>query len=134
MFPGGKGEELHVVLGRRHDPAGTRCGTARHEGRRAQAGAGALSGRVRRQVRGRQGCRCFDLTVKRIEDQSLPDLDEAFVRGFGLAEGGIAEFRTQVRATMEQEVADTAQQRVREQLLDAGVQGQSARIAQGPGR
>ncbi len=60
----------------------------------------------------------FDLTVKAIEEQSLPALDEAFVRGFGLAEGGIAEFRAQVRATMEQEVADTSQQRVREQLLE----------------
>ena len=40
------------------------------------------------------------------------------MRGFGLAEGGLPEFRAQVRATMEQEVADTAQQRVREQLLE----------------
>jgi trigger factor len=41
------------------------------------------------------------------------------VRGFGLAEGGVPEFRAQVRATMEREVTETSQQRVREQLLDA---------------
>ena len=60
----------------------------------------------------------FVLRVKLVEQQSLPELDEAFVRGFGMSEGGVAEFRAQVRATMEQEVADTVQQRLREQLLE----------------
>ena len=50
---------------------------------------------------------------------SLPEVDESFVRSFGLAEGGVDEFRVQVRATMEREVAEVSRQRVREQLLDA---------------
>ena len=41
------------------------------------------------------------------------------MRSFGLAEGGVDEFRVQVRATMEREVAEVSRQRVREQLLDA---------------
>ncbi|HEV7431930.1 MAG TPA: trigger factor [Steroidobacteraceae bacterium] len=117
VFPGGKGEELHVVLG-----AGTilqELDTALHgmkvgEEKLVPAhfpdnyGATAVAGKDA----------VFELNVKNIEEQSLPALDEAFVRGFGLAEGGVPEFRAQVRATMEQEVADTSQQRVREQLLE----------------
>ncbi len=117
VFPGGKGEELHVILG-----AGTilqELDAALHGmkvGEHKQVPARFPDNYAATAVAGKDAV--FDLTVKRIEEQSLPALDEAFVRGFGLAEGGMPEFRTQVRATMEQEVADTAQQRVREQLLE----------------
>ena len=117
LFPGGKGEELHVVLGagtilQELDSAlhGMKVGEEKRVSARFPDTYGATA------VAGKDAV--FELTVKAIEEQSLPALDEAFVRGFGLAEGGIAEFRAQVRATMEQEVADTAQQRVREQLLE----------------
>jgi trigger factor len=117
VFPGGKGEELLVVLG-----AGTilqELDAALHGmkvGEDKQVPARFPDDYAATAVAGKNAQ--FALTVKRIEQQSLPALDEAFIRGFGLAEGGLAEFRTQVRATMEQEVADTAQRRVREQLLD----------------
>jgi trigger factor len=61
----------------------------------------------------------FKVWPKRIESQTLPELDEAFLRDFGVAEGGIPEFRTQVRTSMEKEVAAVAQQKMREQLLEA---------------
>ncbi len=117
LFPGGKGEELHVILG-----AGTilqELDAALHGmqvGEHKQVPARFPDNYAASAVAGKDAL--FEVTVKQIEEQSLPALDEAFVRGFGLAEGGIAEFRAQVRATMEQEVADTAQQRVREQLLE----------------
>jgi len=117
LFPGGKGEELHVILGagtilQELDSAlnGMRVGEHKQVAARFPDDYAATA------VAGKDAQ--FDLTVKGIEEQSLPALDEAFVRGFGLAEGGLAEFRAQVRATMEQEVADTSQQRVREQMLE----------------
>ena len=117
LFPGGKGEELPVVLGagailQELDAAlhGMRVGEDK------QVPARFPDEYAAKTVAGKDAL--FAITVKRIEAQSLPELDEAFVRGFGLAEGGLPEFRAQVRATMEQEVADTAQQRVREQLLE----------------
>ncbi len=117
LFPGGKGEELHVVLGagtilQELDAAlhGMKVGEHKTVPARFPDNYGATA------VAGKDAV--FELTVKAIEAQSLPALDEAFVRGFGLAEGGIEEFRAQVRATMEQEIADTSQQRVREQLLE----------------
>ena len=117
LFPGGKGEALHVVLG-----AGTilpELDAALHGmkvGEEKQVPARFPDDYAAKVVAGKDAV--FTVTVKIIEQQSLPELDEAFVRGFGMTEGGVAEFRTQVRATMEQEVADTAQQRVREQLLE----------------
>jgi trigger factor len=118
VFPGGKGEELHVVLG-----AGTILaeldealrGMSVGEEKTVPArfpddyGAQAVAGKDA----------VFTLRVKQVQAQSLPEIDEEFVRGFGLAEGGVPEFRAQVRATMEREVADTAQQRVRAQLMEA---------------
>ena len=118
VFPGGQGEELHVVLG-----AGTILaeldaalrGMAIGEEKTVPArfpddyGAKAVAGKDA----------VFTIKVKAIQSQRLPEIDEEFVRSFGLTEGGVPEFRAQVRATMEREVADTAQQRVREQLLEA---------------
>ena len=117
LFPGGKGEELHVVLG-----AGTilqELDAALHGmqvGGQKQVPARFPDDYAAKAVAGKQAM--FEITVKSVQEMSLPALDEDFVRGFGMAEGGIPEFRAQVRATMDQEVADTAQQRVREQLLE----------------
>jgi trigger factor len=118
VFPGGKGEELHVVLGAgtilaELDTAlrGMSVGAEKTVPARFpdDYGAKAVAGKDAQ----------FTINVKSIESQKLPELDEEFVRGFGLAEGGVPEFRAQVRSTMEREVTETAQQRVREQLLEA---------------
>jgi len=117
IFPGGQGEELKVVLG-----AGAilqELDAALHGmsvGEEKQVTARFPDDYAAKSVAGKDAQ--FVLRVKQVEQQSLPELDEAFVRGFGMAEGGLPEFRAQVRATMEQEVADTVQQRLREQLLE----------------
>jgi trigger factor len=117
VFPGGKGEELHVVLG-----------TGAILGELDAALKGMVVGGVKtvdarfpddygaKAVAGKDAQ--FTVTLTHVESQSLPELDEGFIRGFGMAEGGLPEFRAQVRSTMEREVVDVAQQRVREQLLD----------------
>lgn len=61
----------------------------------------------------------FDITVTRIEERSLPPLDDAFAREFDVSEGGIAALRTEVRANMERELAEATRQRLRDQLLEA---------------
>jgi trigger factor len=117
IFPGGQGEELKVVLG-----AGTilqELDAALHgmqAGEEKQVPARFPDDYAAKSVAGKDAQ--FALRVRLVEAQSLPELDEAFVRGFGMNEGGVEEFRAQVRATMEQEVADTVQQRLREQLLE----------------
>ena len=118
IFPGGKGEDLQVVLGAgtilpELDAAltGMKVGEERTVPARFPNDYGAQA------VAGKDAV--FTVKVKTVDAQSLPELDEGFVRAFGMDEGGMTEFRAQVRASMEREVADTVQQRVREQLLDA---------------
>jgi trigger factor len=118
VFPGGKGDDLHVVLGAgtilaELDAAlhGMKVGDERSVPARFPDDYGAKA------VAGKDAI--FSVKVTVIEEQSLPPLDEEFVRAFGMHEGGVPEFREQVRTSMEREVADTGQQRVREQLLNA---------------
>ena len=117
LFPGGKGDDLPVVLGAgtilaELDAAlhGMSVGESKEVPARFPDDYGA------KVVAGKQAQ--FVVKVKSVAVQSLPEVDEAFVRGFGLSEGGVEEFRVQVRATMEREVADVSRQRVREQVLD----------------
>jgi trigger factor len=59
------------------------------------------------------------LTIKRVEEQSLPVVDEAFFREYGVEQGGLAEMRTEVRKSMEKELADVVRSRLRTQVLEA---------------
>ena len=118
IFPGGQVDELKVVLGAgtvltELDAAlrGMRVGEEKEVPARFPDDYGAKA------VAGKDAV--FKLWPKRIESQALPELDEAFLRDFGVAEGGIPEFRAQVRTSMEKEVTAVAQQKMREQLLEA---------------
>jgi trigger factor len=59
------------------------------------------------------------LSIKRVEEQSLPAVDEEFFRAYGVEQGGLEQMRTEVRASMEQELAGVIRDRVRGQVLDA---------------
>lgn len=61
----------------------------------------------------------FTLTVKKVEEQSLPEVNEEFAKSFGVEEGGTAALREEVRKSMEREVADLVRSRVRTQVMDA---------------
>ncbi len=60
----------------------------------------------------------FTLTVKKVEEQSLPALDEKFALEFGVNEGGVAALRQEVRTSMERELADAIKNKVRVQVLE----------------
>jgi trigger factor len=59
------------------------------------------------------------LTVKTVEEHSLPAIDDEFCRGFGVEAGGVDALRAEVRKSMERELADVIRNRVRSQVLDA---------------
>ena len=59
------------------------------------------------------------LSIKTVEEQSLPEVDEEFFRAYGVEQGGLAEMRTEVRASMERELAEVIRSRLRVQVLDA---------------
>jgi trigger factor len=61
----------------------------------------------------------FTLTVKKIEEQSLPAVDADFCRSYGVEEGGIETLRADVRSSMERELAAVIRGRLRNQVMEA---------------
>jgi len=59
------------------------------------------------------------LSIKRVEEQSLPAVDEAFFREYGVEQGGLTEMRAEVRKSMEKELTDLVRTRLRTQVLEA---------------
>ena len=61
----------------------------------------------------------LEVTVKQVEQQTLPEVDEEFCRAYGVEEGGIDALRAEVRKSMERELGDVIRNRVRAQVMDA---------------
>jgi len=61
----------------------------------------------------------LQLSIKTVEEQSLPAVDEEFFHEYGVEQGGLAELRAEVRKSMEHELAGVIRGRVRGQVLDA---------------
>ncbi|MEM6514210.1 MAG: trigger factor [Pseudomonadota bacterium] len=60
----------------------------------------------------------FTVNVHRVEEQTLPDVDDAFAESFGIADGGMQKFRSDVRENMEREADQRIKSEVRDQLTD----------------
>jgi trigger factor len=61
----------------------------------------------------------FDLTVKSVEEEVLPEVDEKFAESFGITEGGVARLREEVKRSMEREASEAVRVRLRTQVFDA---------------
>jgi trigger factor len=61
----------------------------------------------------------FHLEIKKVEEQTLPEVDDEFVSAFGVKEGGVEALRTEVRQSMNRELEDLIKNRVRSQVLEA---------------
>jgi trigger factor len=61
----------------------------------------------------------LDVTVKSVEEQTLPAVDEEFCRAYGVEEGGIEALRAEVRKSMDRELAGVVRNRLRTQVMDA---------------
>jgi trigger factor len=61
----------------------------------------------------------FDLAVSKVEEEVLPEVDEAFVQAFGLHEGGVDKLREEVRSSMDREASEAIRNRLKTQVFDA---------------
>ncbi|HTD12691.1 MAG TPA: trigger factor, partial [Steroidobacteraceae bacterium] len=52
------------------------------------------------------------LSIKTVEEQSLPAVDEEFFRAYGVEQGGLEQMRAEVRQSMEQELAEVIHSRL----------------------
>ena len=57
----------------------------------------------------------FEVTVKTVEEPSLPEIDEAFAKSFGVEDGDVDQLRRDIRANMERELEN----RVRSEMKNA---------------
>lgn len=61
----------------------------------------------------------FALTVKSVAEAVLPEIDEAFVKAFGVSSGNIDDLRSEVRANLELELKRKIESKLKEQALAA---------------
>jgi trigger factor len=116
-FEGGKGSDVPLVLGSGAMIDGFESGLT-----------GAAPGEVRTlDLTFPEGYRAdhlagqsvqFEVTVKTVAEPLLPDLDEAFVRTFGVADGSLEQLRADVRQNMERELRQRIRARVKTQVMD----------------
>lgn len=64
----------------------------------------------------------FEVKVNAVEEARLPDVDEAFIKSFGVENADMSAFRAEVRKTMERELEQAIKDRVKSQVLDALLQ------------
>jgi trigger factor len=64
-----------------------------------------------------------EIKIVRVQEPHLPEIDEAFAASFGIKEGGLAQFREDVRANLERELKGVLMGRLKattaEKLVDA---------------
>ncbi|MBS0582749.1 MAG: trigger factor [Proteobacteria bacterium] len=53
----------------------------------------------------------------RIQESKLPEVDDTFIRAFGIAEGGIEKFRSDVRANLERELKGMLSARLKNEVV-----------------
>ena len=61
----------------------------------------------------------FTMTLKKVDEPRLPELDAEFAKSLGVADGDLSKMRTEVRANVEREVKKRVEGRVKEQALNA---------------
>jgi trigger factor len=115
---GGDLEDVHVVLGRGQTLPELEAGLkGARAGEQRAVDVVFPAAHPNKKLAG-QGAQ-LHLSIKAVEEQSLPAVDEEFFRAYGVEQGGLAEMRAEVRKSMEQELAEVVRARVRVQALDA---------------
>jgi trigger factor len=61
----------------------------------------------------------FDVTVKKIEQPSYPQLDAAFAQSLGIKDGDVGRMRAEIRANLEREVAGRLKARTKDSVMQA---------------
>jgi len=60
----------------------------------------------------------FAITVHKVEEQQLPELNDEFCRHYGVEEGGVGQLRKEVEENMRHELSQSVRGRIKRQLFD----------------
>ena len=61
----------------------------------------------------------FNVTLKKLDEPQLPEIDAEFAKSLGVADGDIAKMRSEIRSNVERETAKRVESKVKSQVLDA---------------
>ncbi|GMR08343.1 MAG: trigger factor [Gammaproteobacteria bacterium] len=64
----------------------------------------------------------FVVRINSVAEEDIPEVDEAFIRSFGVADGTEASFRKDITANMQKELAQTINRKLKNQVMDALVE------------
>jgi trigger factor len=117
-FEGGEGRDAPVVIGSRQSLAELEEGLkGATTGEKRTVSLSFPADSPNKSIAGKTAQ--LEVTIKQVEQQALPEVDEEFCRAYGVEEGGIDALRTEVRKSMERELGDVIRNRVRGQVMDA---------------
>jgi len=71
------------------------------------------------------------LTVKKIEEPSLPAVDAEFMSAFGVSDGDASVFRDEVRNSMEREMGQAVRQRLRSAVIEGLLRDNAMEVPRG---
>ncbi|PIE01153.1 MAG: trigger factor [Thiothrix nivea] len=60
----------------------------------------------------------FKLAVKAVKESALPELNEAFIKQFGVEDGSVETFRAEVKNNMQRELSNALKARMKQQVMD----------------
>lgn len=61
----------------------------------------------------------FKVTVNRVSERVLPELNDEFFEKYGVSEGGLDKFKEEVRTNMDRELKNATKNKVKNQVMDA---------------
>lgn len=60
----------------------------------------------------------FKLTVKSVKESAQPELNEEFIKQFGVEDGSVETFRAEVKNNMQRELSNALKSRIKQQVMD----------------
>ena len=73
----------------------------------------------------------FDITVHRVEEKVLPEIDAEFLKSLGIEEGGLEALRTDINGNMERELSERLKVETKNRALDGLLKANSIEVPKG---
>jgi trigger factor len=70
----------------------------------------------------------FDVKVNTVEEAVLPEIDDDFASGFGVKEGGLAKFKSEVRDNMQRELDEGIRSATKQRVMEALLAGRDLEL------
>jgi trigger factor len=117
-FPGGNAENLSFTIGEgRMLPAFDAAARGMSAGETKSFELDFPADYHGKEVAGKKAS--FNMTLKKLEEPRMPELDAEFAKSLGVADGDTGKMRAEIRANVEREVKKRVEARVKEQALQA---------------